>query len=554
MIMWSLIKQLSAEQVAELIDRYAADLGDDQFCREAARQIVLAVQPDRAVPASMERFQSVIAAGLEYFLSRLSPRRLKAAALEVVLQQSDSEAGRSIFHLALHFPSLHKLCQVVARRPDIDPDLKKWLVKLEKGSYGTPLAPLIELIEKELSSVPGADGVTIIAEMVAEASVAAVIPFAWQSPDHQAAGQGVFKVLRPQVEEKLEEELRALAEMAAFLEENRAQFGLQHLRLAELIEELKNDLRMEINLVAEQRRLAQAAEVYETDTRVHIPAVLPFCTSRLSAMVYFNGVSVGDLELSAQQSFALAELLCTAIISAPLFWKDDRALFHGDPHAGNILALPGSDGQGYEIVLLDWTLAGTLSRAQRILIMRLLLGILKADTEDIAQAIIGLAADRSSGIAADIKLLRADIENHLQLTSRSTDDPLVQVFRLLEHTALQGISFPSELVLYRKAFFTLEGVLSDIDPGFVMADSLERHLRELLLRELPLRSAAWFLPGQDDAASYRSLVSTADLQSLLVYRTFSDWQRISEIYTDMIGVSFNLAADWFSLMAGEKKK
>ena len=59
----------------------------------------------------------------------------------------------------------------------------------------------------------------------------------------------------------------------------------------------------------------------------------------------------------------------------------------------------------------------------------------------------------------------------------------MKVFRLLEHAALQGISFPSELVLYRKAFFTLEGVLNDIHPGFVMADSVERYLRDLLMEE-----------------------------------------------------------------------
>ena len=141
--MWSMLKQLSAEQAAGLLSQSAAAMGDDRFCREAARQIVLTIQPDRAVPASLERFRPVISAGLEYFLSRLPPRRLQAAVLEVLPHHSDSKAGKSIFHLALHFPSLHKLCQVVARRADIDPDLKKWLIKLEKGSYGTPLAEVL---------------------------------------------------------------------------------------------------------------------------------------------------------------------------------------------------------------------------------------------------------------------------------------------------------------------------------------------------------------------------------------------------------------------------
>ena len=551
--MWSFAKSSTAEQVEQLLDQYAVTMGDEQFCREAARQIVLRIQPDRAIPASLERFKILISAGLEFFLSCLSQRRLKGAIKEILLNHSDSESGRSIFHLALKFPSLHKLCQVVARRPDLDPDLKKWLVRLEKGSYGTQLKGLVQLIEEELSSLPGTDSVTIVSEMVAEASVAAVIPFGWHSQDQQIMGRGVFKVLRPEVGKKLEEELQALAQMAAYLGENRERFGLHHLRLAELIEELGDDLRKEIDLAAEQRSLVEAAEVYQNDDRVHIPAVLPFCTPNMTAMEFFNGLSIGELDLTGQQAHFLAELLCTSIISTPLFYQADRALFHGDPHAGNILVIQGSDGEHDEIVLVDWTLAGFLSRAQRILIMRLLLGILKSDSQDMALAIAGLASTRSSGSDADIRKLRADIENHLKEPEITTDDPLVRVFRLLEHAALQGISFPSELVLYRKAFFTLEGVLNDIYPGFAMADSVERYLRDLLLSEFPLRSATWFIPGVDDAASFRSLVSTSDLQSLLVYRTFNEWQQISGFYAGMIGASFNLAADWLTFMTGVKK-
>ena len=551
--MWAVAKDHTPEQVVQLLDHYAATLGDEKFRREVAQQIVLTIQLDRAVPASLERFKLLISAGLEFFLSRLSQERLKEAIHELLLNHSDTEVGKSIFHLALHFPSLHKVGQVVARRPDIDPDLKKWLVGLEKGSYGSQLAQLITQIEEELSSLSEADAVTVIPEMVAEASVAAVIPFRWRSRDSQTTGQGVFKLLRAQFGEKLEEELQALQDTAEFLDNNRERFGLHQLKLAELIGELADDLRKEIDLVAEQQRLVEAHEVYRDDRKVHIPELLPFCTPRMTAMKFFNGLTVGELALPDRQAFELADLVCRSIICTPLFCKDDRALFHGDPHAGNILTIHREDSERRDIVLIDWTLAGFLSRAQRMLIMRLLLGILKSDSDDIARAIIGLAHDRSSGYGADVRELRSEIENHLQQTSKSTDDPLVKVFRLLEHAALQGISFPSELVLYRKAFFTLEGVLNDIHPGFVMADSVERYLRDLLIKEFPLRSAAWFTPQVDDAASYRSLVSTSDLQSLLVHRTFSEWQQLTEFYANMIGVSFNLTADWLSLLGGINK-
>ena len=65
--MWSVAKNYTAEQVEKLLDQYAATMGDEQFCREAARQIVLTIQPERAVPASLERFKVLISTGLEFF-------------------------------------------------------------------------------------------------------------------------------------------------------------------------------------------------------------------------------------------------------------------------------------------------------------------------------------------------------------------------------------------------------------------------------------------------------------------------------------------------------
>ncbi len=545
--MWSIAKNYSSEQRLQLLNQLAATLGDQRFCREAAKQIVQTIQPERSVPASLDRFREVFSAGVEYFLSCLSQQRLKAAINELILNDSDPEMGRSIFLLALSFPSLHKLGQVVARRPDIDPDLKAWLIRLEKGNYGTPLKHLIERVEDELSTHPEADDVTFIGETIAEGSVAATIPFRWQHKDKKNAGQGVFKVLRPQVGEKLQEELQALAEMAEFLESNRDRFGLQNLNLVELIEELGNDLRKEIDLAAEQRTLLAAEKVYRNAANVHTPAVLPYCTENLTAMEFYDAPTVGELDF-AEKKASLAELICNSIICTPLFWNDDLALFHGDPHAGNILTLPSNEPDKCDIVLIDWTLAGYLSRDQRVLIMKLLLDIVKSDSEHITKVIMGLASNHNSENLVNIGELFSDLEKHVQETNKSTDDPLVRVFRLLEHAAFLGVSFPSELVLYRKAFFTLEGVLNDICPNFSMADCLEKYLQNLMLSEFPLRSAAWLIPNLDDAAYYRSLISTSDLQSLISYWAFSDWKRFTNMYTGLISASYKFAADWFSLM------
>ena len=50
-------------------------------------------------------------------------------------------------------------------------------------------------------------------------------------------------------------------------------------------------------------------------------------------------------------------------------------------------------------------------------------------------------------------------------------------FKLLEQLSFEGFVFPAELMLFRKAIFTLEGVLYDLDPSFDMNAAIVRKYR-----------------------------------------------------------------------------
>ena len=538
------------EQLPKLLDQFARTLGETRFCEETAKHIVTAIQPSRAVPKSLEHYTSLISAGLQCFLACLSSERLKEAVHELLAQHQDSEVGDRIFHLSLHFPTLHKLCQVIARRPDLDPDIKRWLTKLERGKFGTNPDHIMNRIEKELSCTPEAQPITIEPEIMEEASVACVIPFRWCDGTDGTNKSGVFKVLKPRIAEKLEEELQALTKTARFIENNRDRFNLGNLQLTTLIDELSRDLRAEIDLTQEQKRLKEAGEVYAKETSVQVPAVFPFSSPQMTAMQYMEGCSIADINVSEELLLRVAELVFKSIICIPLFWREDKALFHGDPHAGNIYVCEGNNGERYDIALLDWPLAGYLSRSQRSLIMELLVGVLKKNSQDIARAIERLSNDQVDTGPANFQIILREVEEQLSHPQWPNRDPLEKVFRLLEQAAMRGVVFSSELVLYRKAFFTLEGVLNDISPDFSMARSLEHYLRNLLIDELPYRSAAWFVTNGDDGSLYPSMLSHFDLQSLILHGALNNWEKSMEFYIDMIGATTNLTNDWLSFLLG----
>jgi len=546
-------KSYPTEQLTKLVDQLENTLGEKRFCQEMAKIIVTAINPERAVPKSLDRFASLISEGLECFLSCLSGKRLKEAVHELLYHYNDSEAGNLIFHLALHFPTLHKLCQIICRRPDLDPDIKRWLVKLEQGKYGTRLDHMIDKIKEELSCRSEIESITILPEIKAEASVACVIPFTWSGSSCGTSEKGVFKVLRPRIKEKLAEELQALAKTARFIEKSRNRFDLNKLQLTKIIDALSLDLRKETDLHEEQKRLREAASAYAHEARVHIPAVFPFSSPHVTAMNYVEGRNIAEINVSEESRGDLADLVFKSIICTPLFWKGDQAIFHGDPHAGNIYVLDVNNPDRYDIALLDWTLAGHLSRAQRLQIMRLLVGVLKNNSLDIARVIELLTDDRLDKSPANIQMLRLEVEKLFSHPQWSSRDPLTRVFWLLEQAAMLGVSFPSELVLYRKAFFTVEGVLNDISPRFSMALSLEEYLRDLLLEELPYRSAAWFVTTADDASTYRSMLSNFDLQSLILHGVLNNWEQLTELYIEMIGASLDLTKNYFSCLLGVRQ-
>ncbi|NJL58682.1 MAG: hypothetical protein HC887_02570 [Desulfobacteraceae bacterium] len=100
-----------------------------------------------------------------------------------------------------------------------------------------------------------------------------------------------------------------------------------------------------------------------------------------------------------------------------------------------------------------------------------------------------------------------------EYTSRKIID---KAFYFIDQAAVRGIRFSSNLLFFRKAIFTLEGVLAEIDPEFDTDISIFRLLKELCSEELPKRWAYLLFPQSDRPDHYKSLMSNADLHALAV--------------------------------------
>ena len=512
------VQNASHEALQDKLNTMAAAMGDAAFIKRIAREIVKRTQPQQAIPEVYGHYRSVVRDGIEFFLSQVGRYRLMELVVSQLKLDPETDTQERLLELAKRFPTLHKLGQVIARNPNIDPVVKKWLIQLESGCYGTPLGGIMERIGRQLEQTDNRDRVHVQPAILSEASVGAVIPFHWNQPSFQDQTQGVFKVLKPGIRKYLDEELVILEKTAVFFEKNRYRYPLKDFKFLDVFQEVREMLVKEIDLAAEQTYLVEAAQFYRDMESIQIPELYPFSTDTMTAMAYLNGPKITDAPLNQEQRQRCAATLFEALICRPLFSRREPSLFHGDPHAGNILAVNDPASGRLRIGLLDWSLAGRLTKRDRVKIAQLIQAVLKKDLSSIRRSVTALA----NVTAIDSPLQRLKFRKLVTRMMRSSEFArltlIKKTFNLLDQLTFEGFVFPADLMFFRKAIFTLEGVLYDLWPSFDMDAAVTQYLTALMTEEIPKRFGNLFFPLADRPENYMSLISNTELQSLMVHQ------------------------------------
>lgn len=454
------------------------------------------------LPGTYRQYVRPIQDGLCVFLGGLPPSRqgeVLAAQMALPLSATLSERLGAI---ARACPVLHKLGQIVARDQRIAAELRDQLRLLESLPPTCSIDEIQALAERELGPASSSH-VYIVPPAIAEASVAIVVPFSLASADGPA--DSVLKILKPGIEERLEEELALLTAVGCHLDERCDDLGIPHLDYAEVFQQIQEKLRYEVRLDLEQQHLAAAADFYASDDRIQIPALREPCTPRVTAMQRIQGAKISAHSAAnpaAQRR--LADTVVQALIAAPIFSSAPLALFHSDPHAGNLMVTETG-----RLAILDWSLVGHLSERERVGIVQLLLAAASWDVDRLAKQLGGLC-DRGANDAA---ALQSVASRGLAKLRAGQWPGLTWLTALLDDAALRaGLRFAPDLLLFRKSLHTLSGVVAEISGG-------TRGLDDAVLREFA-RSFALDWPRRfwrpPDSRDYRTRISNRDVTELLL--------------------------------------
>ena len=449
-----------------------------------AKWIVDEIVPvSRLVPESYIKWRPPVRDAMTFVVARLSPGRLAPKLLEQLELPRNTSPETRLLRLIAKVPGLQKLGQVIARNQHLRPALRNALARLENGIRDVSAEEIRSIIKKDLGARLEKFGVKISPRILSEASVSAVVQFTWIDPETGRRERGVFKVLKPHIPEYFAEDMDYLQRLAEYFGDQHHTYGFPPYLIPDTFEKVRRLLGHEVNFRREQKTLLEAAHLYRNLAGVRVPGVIrALCSDRITALTQEPGLKITSAvaKLPAERKQHVAQQLVEALVAYPLLSAQENVIFHGDPHAGNILY----DRRSGQLTIIDWALQERLNRDQRRHLVLLFAMLALRDPMGTCTEVIALVQRKGGRGSSQRRVVLETVKKFLEELPLSRLPSMVDAMELLERIALVGVRFPKSLIMLSKVMFTLDGILGDIGgSGGGMGLTIARHLTQRWLSD-----------------------------------------------------------------------
>jgi ubiquinone biosynthesis protein len=158
--------------------------------------------------------------------------------------------------------------------------------------------------------------------------------------------------LKPHIPGCYAEDMYILRHLARHLIHKHQTAGMHLGGVAETLAEIQVLLAREVDFPREQATLLNGLNAYRSIPGVRVPEVLPeLSTATITALTREKGTKVTEAIIRpAKLRAPVAERLAEALLAVPVLATEKEAIFHANPHAGNVLYDKRSD----TLVILDW--------------------------------------------------------------------------------------------------------------------------------------------------------------------------------------------------------
>lgn len=499
-VMTAFAEEHSTEERAAVVEDLLRACGEN-WRQQAGSWIADLLSVEKLVPEAFANWRPLVHECMAFVASHMSDARLAPKIVEQIELPPETPEEVRLGLVIAKTPGLQKLGQVLARARRLSPALRHELQKLENGISDVTPGEVHEIVLRQLTQSLDANDVQLAPALLCEASVSAILEFTWMNPATGKREPGVFKVMKPHVPVCFSEDLRLLQDLAEHLTSRRREYLFASREVIETLDEVRLLLAREVDFRREQATLAEVGRVYKR-AGWRAPRPIPeLSTDTITALSFERGVKVTDA-CRAQPLIRrhIASQIIEAIIASPMFSSEENAVFHADPHAGNMLY----DEANREVVVLDWALTGRLSRDDRRQLARLMIMMTLRDSAGVRSAIHALSRGTAGDDGTNTAIIDRCVTEYFDELPFACSLGALDAMRLLDRIGVEGVRFSGSLVLIRKVMFTLDGVLHDITGGTVRIDTIVT--REFLSRWLKKVGA---LPGPFTVADYLAVQRSA---------------------------------------------
>ena len=365
-------------------------------------------------------------------------------------------------------PTFIKLGQILSTRPDLLPsDIISELDKLQDEIEPFSYTQVEEILEEELQRPVDQVYSHVDRDSIAAASIGQV---------HYArlisGEEVVIKVQRPYITSVIETDLEILKDLATQAEQRLS--WAKHYQVRDVVDEFARVLRDELDYQLEARNAEKFGEMFKENEKIYVPEVYwEYSTTRIITLEYLDGIKINDLDELENRKYD-QKLIANRITEAYFVQILKEGFFHGDPHPGNFMIMPGE-----VVAFTDLGIVGRLTPEVKHQFITMLIGFIRKKTDMIVSAILKLGFVPED---IDLDAFKKDVEKtrdryyNVPIGKISFGDAINDFFKLAYR---YQIRIPPDLTLLGKTFMILEGVVKKLDPDISMVDIAEPFSREL---------------------------------------------------------------------------
>ena len=414
-------------------------------------------------------------------------------------------------------PAYIKLGQMLSSRADLLPEAYiRELEHLQDDVPPTPFGEIAEIVEAELKGrinklFDGFDEEPLGSASLGQAHAALL----------RGGREVVVKVQRPNIREKLADDIEFFREFAKFMSDHTS--AGKKVDFVGIIRQLERALADELDYRVEARNSAHFRRSLAEFPRLLVPRVVDgYSTERVLTTERVRGVKIDAVSPVTRTELDFHPI-ADELMRAYLKQITIEGHFHADPHPGNVFVLLspednpqtpseivtyGDDDEGADLpvadrplaraeqrardeaavepepietklALIDFGMTARLSPGLRETSVRVLLGLVDDRGEDVADALIEMGEQLPDFERTEFVQEISEVVGRSARLEVSSLDAGRVLFDAIDASYRRGLRLPAELTLLAKALTNLGDVTRSLDPTFQPINTVRDFLTEI---------------------------------------------------------------------------